>query len=76
MGVGESSSCRRWLLHTSVHHDGNAVVHICPKLLDRLNVAGELLRAASDPHSHAHRLAIAAVRLLNLLLLDKITPRL
>ena len=38
----------RWLLHASVHHHCHRVVCVCTKLLNRLYVAWQLLRAASD----------------------------
>ena len=46
LGVGEGA--RRWLLHASVHHHGHRVVCVSSQLLDRLNVARQLLRAAPD----------------------------
>ena len=50
MGVCELGSSGRWLLHAYVHHDSNRVVNIA-KLLDRFNIARQLLRGASNSDS-------------------------
>ncbi len=59
---------RRWLLDASIHHGCHRVIHIGAKLLNRLDVAWQLLRTTSKP---AWILTIyVRARLLNFLFLD------
>jgi len=66
------SCCRRWgLLHSTIHHHWNRIVD-STKLLDRLDVARQLLRRASNCSGTA-RLTHTAIGLLNLRFFDKVS---